>query len=240
MGKKSGGSVSPSDYSNMEDNQIFGTNADDFDSWDSKQLANFLSSAGLMAYKKMVLDHKITGKFAHLLTDDDLRDMGMIVVGDRLRFKQLMMTMGRKSRFSSTTKSIWSGEEQKYYSGAEQFCCTCLGLFPDDPTTYKLTRGYLKIKTVQPISIGPFMLCCCFKYSLRNIDLSKVNDIEVIDTKAPCPQRVFCCAPGMDFIEVHTIDKNGKVVLKVKEGDGERVSGLILNQVESAQVIDRD
>jgi hypothetical protein len=51
-----------------------------------------------------------------------------------------------------------------------------------------------------------------------------VNDIEVIDTKAPCPQRIFCCAPGMDYIEIHTIDKNGKVVLKVKEGDGEKIS----------------
>lgn len=37
-----------------------------------------------MACKKMVSDHKITGKHAHLLTDEDLRDVGMIVVGDRL------------------------------------------------------------------------------------------------------------------------------------------------------------
>jgi hypothetical protein len=44
----------------------------------------------------------------------------------------------------------------------------------------------------------------------------------------------------MDYIEVHTIDKNGKVVLKVKEGEGEKVSTLILNQVECAQVMDRD
>jgi len=70
--------------------------------------------------------------------------------------------------------------------------------------------------------------------------LSRVNDIEVIDTKAPCPQRVFCCAPGKDLIEIHTIDKNGKVILKVKEGEGETVSTLILNQVECAQVIDRN
>ena len=80
------GAVAP-EYHNMEDGSLFGTNAEDFDKWDSQQLADFLSSAGLMAYRKMVLDHKITGKHAHLLTDEDLRDMGMIVVGDRLRFK---------------------------------------------------------------------------------------------------------------------------------------------------------
>jgi hypothetical protein len=121
-----------SDYKNFDDaSTIFGANAEDFDKWDSQQLADFLSSAGLMAYKKMVLDHKITGKFAHLLTDEDLKDMGMIVVGDRLRFKQLMMTMGRKARFCSSTKVVWSGEEQNYYTEAEQFCCTCMGIIPD-------------------------------------------------------------------------------------------------------------
>jgi len=123
------------EYKNLEDTSLFGAKADDFDKWDSAQLADFLSSAGLMAYKKMVLDHKITGKHAHLLTDEDLRDMGMIVVGDRLRFKQLMMTMGRKARFSSTTKVMWSGEEQKYYSDTEQMCCTCMGLVPDGKFT---------------------------------------------------------------------------------------------------------
>jgi hypothetical protein len=83
-------------------------------------------------------------------------------------------------------------------------------------------------------------LCCWFKYSLTNIDLSKVDDIEVIDTKAPCPQRVCCCANGRDLIEVHTVDRKEKYILKVAEGQGEPVSNLILNQVESAQVIDRD
>lgn len=61
----------------------------------------------------------------------------------------------------------------------------------------------------------------------------------MIDTKAPCPQRVCCCAQGVDIIEVHTVEKE-KYILKVQEGQGEPVSNLILNQVESAQVIDRD
>ena len=67
-----------------------------------------------------------------------------------------------------------------------------------------------------------------------------MKDIEVIETKAPCPQRVFCLASGKDLIEIHTIDSDGKVVLKVNEGDGERVGALILNQVESAQMIERE
>ena len=143
MGKKAGGSsVTPADYKKMDDGSVFGTSAEDFDNWDSQQLADFLSSAGLMAYKKMILDHKITGKCAHMLTDEDLRDMGMIVVGDRLRFKQLMMTMGRKARFGSATKAIWSGEEQKYYSDVEKYCCTCIGLFPDGKLCVRVCLFY--------------------------------------------------------------------------------------------------
>ena len=128
MAKKS----ASGDYSQMDDgSSLFGTNVEDFDSWDSSRLAEFLSSAGLSAYKKMIIEHKITGKHAPLLSDDDMRDMGMIVVGDRLRFKQLMMTMGRKSKVCNATKSIWTGEEQKYYGDTEQFCWTCCGMVPE-------------------------------------------------------------------------------------------------------------
>lgn len=72
----------------------------------------------------------------------------------------------------------------------------------------------------------------------------------MIDTKAPCPQRVFCFAAGKDLIEIHTTPtthgnynnqkQNNKNVIKVMEGDGERICELIMNQVETAQVIDRD
>ena len=90
------------------------------------------------------------------------------------------------------------------------------------------------------MGVGPLSAFCFTNYSLKNIDLATVKDIEIIDTKAPCPHRVFCCAPGKDLIEIYTIDSDGKVVLKVKEGDGERVGKLILDQVESAQMIERD
>ena len=116
----------------------------------------------------------------------------------------------------------------------------CMILVLAEPTTYKLTPAYLKIKYVEPVGVGPFSVFCCTNYSLKNIDLASVKDIEVIDTKAPCPQRVFCGAQGKDLIEIHTVDKNGKVVLQVKEGDGVRVCNLILNQVQYAQVIERD
>lgn len=126
-----GKSASVADEYKLAEGKTFTNNAEDFDKWDSKQLAEFLGSCGLMAYKKMVLDHKITGKFAHLLTDDDLKDMGMIVVGDRLRFKQLMVTMGRKARFCSSTKAVWTGEERYYYGDMEREIFTCAGFCPE-------------------------------------------------------------------------------------------------------------
>jgi len=50
------------------------------------------------------------------------------------------------------------------------------------------------------------------------------------------------CAPGRDLIEIRTkiAPDDTKVVLVVKQGEGERVSAILMNQIEDAQVIERD
>ena len=50
--------IASDEYAKMDDTSLFGTNAEDFDNWNSQQLADFLSSAGLVAYRKMVLENK--------------------------------------------------------------------------------------------------------------------------------------------------------------------------------------
>jgi hypothetical protein len=110
-----------------------------------------------------------------------------------------------------------------------------------DPSTYKLTSNHLKIKTVNPKRCGPITLCCCYEYSINNVDLTKVDDVDIIGVPAPCLPRVLCCAPGKDLVEVMSkAEKGGKVVLELKQGEGEKVSTLILGQVEECQQIERD
>lgn len=76
---------------------------------------------------------------------------------------------------------------------------------------------------------------------MRNIDLSKVKDVEFINVAAPCPQRVCCCANGSDLVEIHPNDTTyRKVVLKLKAGEGQEACKKILTQVEKNQVMQRD
>ncbi|CAB9512075.1 expressed unknown protein [Seminavis robusta] len=218
-----------------------GSSVEQYENWNSRKLADYVEQFGLKNYGSMIVTHKITGKVAPLLTDSDLKEMGMTVVGDRLRFKQLILQLGRKARYVSRDKPIWRGEEQRYYSIVEKELSTCFGIFPDDPTTYKLLDSSIKIKRVEPTKVGPVRLFCCYEYSMKNIDLARVKDVEVLNVAAPCPQRVMCCAQGFDLVELHPTESSyGKLVLKLGCGDGEKVCRMILTQVEKNQIIERE
>ena len=111
-----------------------GTSVEQYENWNARKLADYVEKAGLKSYASMIITHKITGKVAPLLTDADLKEMGMTVVGDRLRFKSLILQLGRKARYTARDKPIWRGEEQRYFSMAEKEFFTCFGLFPDGKT----------------------------------------------------------------------------------------------------------
>ena len=102
-----------------------------YEHWNSRKLAEYVEERGLKSYASMIVTHKITGKIAPQLTDEDLKEMGMTIVGDRLRFKQIIMQLGRKARLTAKQKPIWKSEKQRYYSTAEKECCTCFGALPD-------------------------------------------------------------------------------------------------------------
>lgn len=212
-----------------------------FAAWDAQRLGRFFRSKGLGAYEPVLVQHKITGRLAPFLQDDDLKEMGIEVVGDRLLFRLCLKELSRRHRFHKRVEAIWHGEERLYFGWAEECCFTCAGLCPVDPSTYKLTTNHLKVKRVQPVRCGPIPLCCFgVNYTNNNIDLSKVDDVDVTGIPAPCIERVCCCASGIDKVEIESrFEKDGKVSLILVEGEGEGVANLILNQVEESQKMER-
>jgi len=214
------------------------TQIDGYESWNSSQLADYFEAQGLGDYREVLTFHKITGKIAPQLTDSDLKDMGVKIVGDRCRFRHILKALGRKSRLVQRNKLIWSGSERIFFGWGDGCIGTCAGLCPEDPSTYKLTNNHLKIRTVEPVRVGPIRLCCCAQYSNNNIDLSQVDDVDMEGIPAPCVQNVLCCSGGKETVEVSTPEGNFDLV--VAEGDGDRVSMLIMNQVEESQMIERD
>ena len=116
-----------------------------------------------------------------------------------------------------------------------------LAFFLLDPSTYKLTSNHLRVKTVDPLRCGPIQLCCCYEYHINNLDLSKIQDVDVYGEPAPCLWRVLFCSGGRDHIQIQTpTEKKDQLTLIVEPGMGEKVADMILHQVEEAQIIERD
>jgi len=212
-----------------------------FHQWNEEQVGLFFRKTGLGAYEETLKRHKITGQVAPLLTDSDLKEMGIDVVGDRLMFKHYLKDMSRKSRFNKRIESLWEGQERIFFSDYDEMVFTMCGMFPVDPSTYTLTRNHLKVKRVRPVRCGPVRLCCFgARYVSNNIDLSKVDDVDVMGIPAPCFQYTFCNARGKDLVEVESrFEKDGKIVLILEQGHGDTVAGMILNQVEESQKMER-
>lgn len=177
------------------------------------------------------------------MSDDDLREMGITVVGDRLMFKHHLRELSRMERSHQRLQPLWEGQERIFFSHWDKCCFTMCGFCPVDPSTYKLTANHLKVKKVQPVRCGPFWLCCFgSSYVTNNIDLSKVDDVDVVGIPAPCCCRVWCCASGKDLVEVESrFESRGhnKITLYLAEGQGEAVATMILNQVEESQKMER-
>jgi hypothetical protein len=216
-----------------------GKTIEGYDSWGPEQLAEYFGTVGLGDYYEPVVKHKLTGKLAPLVTDQDLKDMGIKVVGDRLRFRQVIKSFARKARIQERTKVLWKGEERLYWSWFDWCLETGCGCCPTNPSTYKLSSNHLKARVAEPGRCGPVKLCCCYSYATNNVDLSQVSDVDVQGVPAPWAKRVFCCAYGKDVISV-SFDRDKILLMPLKSGLGEKVSSLIMNQIEEAQVMERD
>ena len=184
----------------------------------SDRLADYFANSGLGRYREVIQYHRITGKIAPLLTNADLKDTGIKIVGDRCRFGHQLKALGRKARAVQRNKLIWYGKEKLYFGGVEGCLATCGGICPDDPSTYRLTNNHLKIRLVEPTCVGPIRLCCCAKYSVNNIALTRVDDVNMEGVPAPFLLPCLYCANGKEILDVST--NEGDFYLTAEAGGG--------------------
>jgi len=220
--------------------------SDSYESWSADQFANYISGQGLTEYKSCIISHKITGKLAPLLSELDLKEMGIKCIGDRLRFRIIVNNLKTKSRILNQTRCIWQGEERVFYSNTSEFIFTLCGCCPIDPSLYKLQGHHLKIKTVKPFRIGRIRcgICCGNEYSNSNVDLTYVADVDVTGVPAPCVERIMCCAPGKDIVGIEIRGYGGGDVMNhrliLREAEGDHVAQLIMTSVQDSQKMDRE
>jgi len=107
----------------------------DYHNWDSRQLGVYFRKNGLGNYFEAIQKHRITGQLAPLLGDDDLKEMGVNIVGDRLMFKHHLKDLSRRERYNKRIESLWEGQERIFFSECDKNCFTCNGFCPVDPST---------------------------------------------------------------------------------------------------------
>jgi hypothetical protein len=135
-------------YKSMKDNTNLLT---DYHTWDEVKLGLYFKRRGLGQYIEMLKQHEITGQLAPLLSHDDLREMGVIAVGDWLMFKRYLNELSQRERANNCLDAIWEGEERIFFGDCDQNIWTLGGFFPINPSTYKLANNHLKAKKVSPV-----------------------------------------------------------------------------------------
>jgi len=212
---------------------------ENYDKWTPAEFAKYLGLFGLGDYSETIINNKITGKLAPLLTDEDINDLGIDIVGDRLRMRSVIKGFSGRARRTQRTKVLWEGDEKLFFGCYDGLMGTCCGLFPEDPSHYKLTMNHLSARVVTPNRIGPIKVCCGHSYYVDNIDLTNVTDVDVRGIPAPMCLHTLCCANSKAVLEV-SHGETSLLEITLDEDTAPEVSQMILNQVEEAQVMERD
>ena len=218
-----------------------------FELWSSQEVASYLQSKGDIPnnYSELFQSHKIDGSIAYRLTDADLKDMGIITIGDRHRILKVLENLKKAKEQQTRETILWTGQEVLYWSCHDKCCSTCCGLCKDDPEVYTLRNNYLEIKRPDYNRCGSFKCCFGHSYEIDNIDLSNVEDVDIVGIAPPCIQQCCCNAKTQEHIKIKTrVDsrrgRNNSKILKLNKPEGENVSRKIKNQVEIMQMMERN
>jgi len=206
--------------------------------WEAADIAGYLKSKGLEDFSEFFLSNGITGQVLHRLEDNDLKEMGVTKVGDRLKIMEALETLKKAKTLQDREKVIWEGTEILYFSSGHQCFVTCCGCCPQDPSEYKLMSNNLEIKTQNPCRCGPIRCCCGHSYDIDNVDVSGIVDADVKGVSPPCLYQICCCGAMQEHIHVETAAE-GEKILRLPKGEGQAAARKIKNQVETMQMMER-
>ena len=84
--------------------------------WDVTQTRDYIAKLGFADIAKNFQAHKIDGKLLAFVGKQELIQMGVLVVGDRLLFYKEVMRIQRMAKQYERQEVIWTGEEYKQYA----------------------------------------------------------------------------------------------------------------------------
>merc|ERR1712039_104141 len=145
-------------------------------------VAEYFTAKGYPEYAELWLTHRITGERAVMLTPDNLKEMGVERIGDRLgiqkELQQLKVVARRMQRNAvlATHKEAYDGPwwQEQIHKNLCFICC------PIEPDEYSLTNNALKIRSYT-VSRCCGTKCTCFGGVWHN-DTMRLDRLVDVDT----------------------------------------------------------
>jgi len=162
----------------------------DIGEWSVQQVQEFWANRGFAEHAEVWKEHDITGDRLISLSPDDVRDLGITSIGDRMGISKDLEDMKKVYRKMMRNQKIVE-HYQAFDGSALQLCiATGCGCFPRDPDKYLLTKSGLRLDEYDIPRICGIWKCMCWGGNLHvdNIALDQVRDVDTMVTKSG-----FCC-----------------------------------------------
>eukprot|EP00193_Tetraselmis_chui_P020477 CAMPEP_0177777058 /NCGR_PEP_ID=MMETSP0491_2-20121128/15071_1 /TAXON_ID=63592 /ORGANISM="Tetraselmis chuii, Strain PLY429" /LENGTH=242 /DNA_ID=CAMNT_0019295945 /DNA_START=361 /DNA_END=1089 /DNA_ORIENTATION=- len=197
------------------------------------EVATWLEEQGLGHLAPSFKHHKIRGKYLVTLTRDDLKDMGIELVGDQKAIMDELSQLKRAVVRVLRDQILWTGREQLFDNCCQKAMGTCCGLCPIPPAQYTLTNQALKITNVEIFRCcnGWCRCACCgVDQSVNNIDLNYIKDVDFLRNSGCCLDQ------GIIRVEADLGTDSKHTEMKIDGADAAEVVTLIKNAVEDAKM----
>lgn len=144
-----------------------------FTQWSSSEVAAYMQSKEQIGnYAELFQKHKIDGSIAHRLSHADLKEMGIVAVGDRHRVMSALEGLRRAKEQKDRETVLWQGEEVMYWSCGHKCAKTCCGCCSEDKTYYTLRANFLEMRRPDINKCGAIKCCFGHSYKIDTVDLS--------------------------------------------------------------------
>ena len=85
--------------------------------WSAPTVGEWLASLGLALYSQKFVEHEVTGDLLEVMDKEDLRDLGVTLVGHRLKLLRAVAALQQKSESESRSKMLWQADEVLHRDG---------------------------------------------------------------------------------------------------------------------------
>jgi len=202
--------------------------------WDAPTVGEWLGRLGLAAYSQNFVTHQVTGDLLERMDKDDLRDLGVGLVGHRLLLLREVATLRRKAETKERSKMLWQSQEVVHRDGPLGWlrhhlaCRPCLR----GPDSYTLTGRAVVIVSHEDRHL---LSCSAPSSTTRSIELGNIAGVTHQHRSAPFD---CCCGCAADDVVIELNREVGLppvAPLSVRRGTGWQVAQLIESAVEEAE-----